>query len=446
MVLKKDTLADNSLCQGDIPWAGNPVASKSCAFNSRMDVEAPGKNDESQLRVMAVIAFAVVYSNYMMAPLIPALSREFSVSPYQLGWLIPGFLMPYGISTLLYGALSDRWGRTPVLVTLLCFATATMTLLSFAGSWRTLLIARILSGVGCGGIVTISLAIIGDRYPYEVQGRPMGRMFGAIAAGIGFGSTLGPILNPVVGWRNEFRGLACICCLAAAFVVKSSKSALEVNRRLTSFDQVIREYLVVLEAPRGGRTLAFIFSNGAFHGGIFSWLSLLLINRYHLHDTGIGLALLGYGVPGIFFGTVIGKWADRYGRSYVVPIGFLWAAIFAFLLILHSPRFVAALIITALSMGFDATHPLMSSITTSLDPKHRGQITGLATFTNFVGMGIGALCFQQLIAFGFTVALAIFASAHTLVGFAALYDFRGERPACLPLIRRAIAQSISSLR
>ncbi len=113
------------------------------------------RNDESQLRVMAIIAFAVVYSNYMMAPLIPALSREFSVSPYQLGWLIPGFLLPYGISTLVYGALSDRWGRTPVLVTLLCFATTTMILLSLAGSWQTLLITRILSGVGCGGIVTI---------------------------------------------------------------------------------------------------------------------------------------------------------------------------------------------------------------------------------------------------------------------------------------------------
>ena len=139
--------------------------------------------------------------------------------------------------------------------------------------------------------------------------------------------------------------------------------------------------------------------NGAFHGGIFAWLSLLLISRYHLHDTGIGLALAGYGLPGIFFGTVIGKWGDRYGRSYVVPAGFFWAAGCAFLLLLPSPRFVAALVITALSAGFDATHPLMSSITTSLDPKHRGQITGLATFTNFVGMGIGAFCFQRLIAF-----------------------------------------------
>ncbi len=389
---------------------------------------------------MAVIAFAVFYSNYMMAPLIPALSREFSVSPYQLGWLIPGFLIPYGISTLVYGALSDRWGRIPVLVTLLCFAAATMMLLSIAGSWRTLLAARILSGVGCGGIVTIALAIVGDRYPYEVQGRPMGRMFGAIAAGIGLGSTLGPVLNPLVGWRNEFRGLACVCCLAAAFIIKSSKSSFKLIRKLTSLDQLIREYLAVLEAPRGGRTLVFIFCNGAFHGGIFAWLSLLLMSRYHLHDTGIGLALAGYGLPGIFIGTVIGKWGDRFGRSYVVPAGFIWGALCAFLLIPQSPRLVAALVITALSVGFDATHPLMSSITTSLDPKHRGQITGLATFTNFVGMGIGASCFQRLIAFGFTVALAIFASVQILLGFVALYGFRGERPGCMQLIRIARAR------
>jgi predicted MFS family arabinose efflux permease len=403
-------------------------------------------NEESQLWVMAAIAFAIVYSNYMVPPLIPALSREFSVSPYQLGWLIPGFLIPYGISTLVYGALSDRWGRAPMLMALLCFATTTMLVVSFTESWRTLLAARILSGVGCGGIVTISLAAVGDRYPYEVQGRPMGRMFGAIAAGIGFGSTLGPILNPIVGWRNEFRGLAGVCALAAIFIMRCSKSTPEVTGRLSSFEQVIREYLVVLDTPRGGRTLAFIFCNGAFHGGIFAWLSLLLISRYHLHDTGIGLALAGYGLPGIFFGAVIGKWGDRYGRSYVVPAGFLWAAGCAFLLLLPSPRLVAALIITALSAGFDATHPLMSSITTSLDPRHRGQMTGLATFTNFVGMGIGAFCFQQLLALSFSAALAIFASAQTLLGFAALYGFRAERPGCMQLIRTARERLVSKFQ
>jgi predicted MFS family arabinose efflux permease len=147
-------------------------------------------NDKAELWVMAIFAFAVFYSNYMVAPLIPAFSREFSVPASQLGRLIAGYLIPYGISTLAYGTLSDWWGRTRTLVGLLCFATTTMLMVSFAGSWQTLIAARILSGVGCGGIVTIVLAIVGDRYPYAIQGRPTGRMFGAIAAGIGFGSTL----------------------------------------------------------------------------------------------------------------------------------------------------------------------------------------------------------------------------------------------------------------
>jgi predicted MFS family arabinose efflux permease len=408
--------------------------------------EPSATNNESQLWVLATIAFAVVYSNYMVAPLIPAFSREFSVSAYQLGWLIAGYLIPYGISTLVYGALSDWWGRTPTLVVLLCFAATTMLIVSFAGSWRTLVVARILSGVGCGGIVTIALAIVGDRYPYAIQGRPMGRMFGAIAAGIGFGSTLGPILNSPFGWRNEFRVLACVCCLGAVFVSRNARSIIRLHRRPGSFGQVMREYLVVLDTPRGGRTMAFIFCNGAFHGGIFAWLGLLLTSRYHLHDTGIGLALAGYGLPGIFFGTMIGRLGDRYGRRYIVPFGFLWAAGCAFLLLPHSPRFVAALVITALSVGFDATHPLMSSITTSLDPGHRGQITGLASFANFFGMGAGALCFQHLITFGFGTALTVFASAQTLLGFAALYTFREERSGRVRSIELVTAQSASSRR
>jgi len=178
---------------------------------------------------------------------------------------------------------------------------------------------------------------------------------------------------------------------------KNACSVISVNRRPGSFRRVIREYIIVLNIPRGGRTIMFIFCNGAFHGGIFAWLGLLLTRRYHLHDAGIGLALAGYGLPGIFFGTMIGRWGDRYGRRYVVPLGFFGAAGCAFLLLPHSSRFVAALAITALFVGFDATHPLMSSITTSLDPKHRGQITGFATFANFIGMGAGALFFQHLI-------------------------------------------------
>ena len=70
----------------------------------------------------------------------------------------------------------------------------------------------------------------------------------------------------------------------------------------------------------------------------------------------------------------------------------------------------------------------MSSITTSLDPMHRGQITGLAKFTSFLGLAIGALAFRHMMPH-FGVALVRFASFKLGIGFVALYAFRAETPA-----------------
>ena len=387
------------------------------------------RRGDDELWSLAAIAFLVFYSNSMIAPLIPALVRGFGVHAVDLKWLIPGFSMLYGTATLFYGLVSDRFGRYPVLRFLLGFAAVTTLPLSFATSAREFVFLRLLSGAGTGGIVTIALSIIGDRYPYAVQGRPMGRMFGAIAAGMGLGSSLGPLLNPLLGWRNELRILALGFGAASYWV--SVRSQTKPVRRGTddSLWEYALEYRCILDAPRGGRTLAFIFANGAFHGGIFAWLGVLLASRYQLGEIGIGLVLLGYGLPDLLFGLVIGSWGDRYGRRSVVPLGFFWASICAFLLALRSTPLISALIITALSVGFDATHPLMSSITTSIDPKHRGQITGLSTFANFVGMGVGALLFRRLMVPHFSTALACFGAVEFGAGVLALYAFRAEAPA-----------------
>jgi hypothetical protein len=61
-------------------------------------------------------------------------------------------------------------------------------------------------------------------------------------------------------------------------------------------------------------------------------------------------------------------------------------------------------------------------------------------------MDAGALCFQHLIAFGFSTALAIFASAQTLLGFAVLFGFRGERAGRVRSVELASAESVLSRR
>jgi len=398
------------------------------ATRTEMALTESRRSHSSEDATMAAIAFLVFFSNSMFPPLVPSLAHEFSARPLDFKWLVPGFSLVYGAATLAYGVASDRLGRVVILKRLLGLATIAMTVLSFAATANQLMMLRTLSGLATGGIVTISLSIIGDRYPYGVQGAPMGKMFGAIATGMGLGVSLGPILSAMVGWRWMVR-LMAIGFLAAAHRIHKHFPP-QVTRDIQGrFVFVIfEEYRGILAASRGSRALAFIVANGIFHGGIFAWLGVLLAQRYQLGEAGIGLTFIGYGLPDLILGSLIGGWADRYGRRYVVPIGFLWAAMCAAAVALSTAPWMAAFGLAALSIGFDATHPLMSSITTSLDPKHRGQVTGLTTFANFLGMAIGALVFRELVPLGFTLALITFAGLEATFGVAAGFCFQTEQP------------------
>jgi len=385
-------------------------------------------SDRHEDAAMAVIAFLVFFNNAMFPPLLPSLAREFSVSPLDFRWLVPGFSLVYGTATLAYGVMSDRFGRTVILKRLLFLAALAMTVLSLAMDAKQLVVLRALSGFTTGGIVTISLSVIGDRYPYGVQGRPMGKMFGAIAAGMGLGVSLGPMISAIVGWRYTIRLTGISFLFASYWVHRRYQTQFSKSPREGVVFVILDEYRCILVASRGSRALLFILANGIFHGGVFAWLGVLLAERYKLGETGIGLVFIGYGVPDLILGALIGCWADRYGRRYVVPGGFFWAAACAGLIAFSPTPWIAALSIAAISIGFDATHPLMSSITTSIDPKHRGQVTGMTTFANFLGMTVGALLFRRLLLFGFTPALVAFAGLEAFLGLAAVVCFRTEKP------------------
>jgi predicted MFS family arabinose efflux permease len=382
--------------------------------------------NERVLRTLAAAAFLVFFNAYMVAPLIPALAREFGAVERGMGWVVPAYVLPYGISTLFYGPLSDRVGRRRVLLLLLPLAAFTTFLVSLAWSVPSLIAIRIISGLTAGGIVTISLALIGDLYPYHKLGRALGWMFGAIAGGMAFGATLGAWLNPYLGWRVEFVILAGVNAALFLPLYRLRSLLSGPAPHPPEFKDVLRGYGSLLKNPRGARTFSFIFLNGLFHGGVFSWLGVLLSQRYHLDDYGIGKALLGYGIPGIFMGPVLGRLADRFGRRGIIPAGFLLASACALTLVPASPLWVVTLVVTALSFGLDMTHPLMAGIVADLDPKRRGQAMGINAFSIFAGFGLGAILFQMLLAWGFPVALAAFGGVQLTLGILAFRVFRLE--------------------
>jgi multidrug resistance protein len=395
---------------------------------------------EPALRIIAAASFLIFFHSYLVAPLIPAFSTEFHASSQIVGLLIPAYLLPYGISTLFYGPLSDRIGRKPILLFLLFSMVITITGFGIAHSITELLIWRILGGITAGGIIPIGLALLSDLFPYEKRGRAMGWVFGAIAGGMAFGSTLGAFLNPIIGWRSELFVTAFLSLIVFvfAFVHRESfegeaegggEGMGNKSKHTQGLAATFSGYFSLLKNPRGRRGYAYIFLNGMFHSGTFSWLGLYFSERYHLGDEGIGLALLGYGLPGMALGPFIGNLADRVGRKKIIPLGMFIAAICAAAMIPRWPLIVPAILIAVLSLGFDMSHPLFVGIITTLDSKRRGQAMGLNAFVLFTGFGLGTLAFQLLLRNGFSLALGVFAAVQLVLAIFSVPLYRGEHPA-----------------
>ncbi len=163
------------------------------------------------------------------------------------------------------------------------------------------------------------------------------------------------------------------------------------------------------------------------HSGVYTWLGLYFERRFDLGQVGIGLALLGYGVPGLVFGPFIGRRADRSGRARLIPLGVAVAAGCALVLAADIPLAVAVLAVAVLSLGYDLTQPLLAGIVTQLSTR-RGQAMGLNVFTLFVGFGLGSLPFQSLLSAGFSTALVAFGGIGLLAAGLAVPLFSSETP------------------
>lgn len=384
-------------------------------------------NIERLLWVLSAATFVIFFQAYMVAPLIPRLSEVFGAAPQEVGLIVPAYLIPYGIATLAYGALADRVGIWRIMAMSLAAFSILTALTATANTVEQLALWRLLTGLGASGTVPLALVLVGRLFPYEHRGRPLGWLFGAMAGGMAFGSTFGAVLEPYIGWRGIF--LACAVIGAGILLLLLPRRRLvagAVQAASGGFQALIHGYRNLLAMPRGRRTYGYVLVNSIFHSGVFTWLGLYFERRYGLGSVGIGLALLGYGVPGFLFGPLIGRAVDRWGRARLIPVGLALGGLAAAALILDMPLIVAAMAVTILSLGYDMTQPLFAGIVTSLGGSRQGQAMGLNVFTLFVGFGLGSLAFGEILRLGLGTALVLFAVIELLLALISLHLFRGE--------------------
>lgn len=199
---------------------------------ARGDRQGHGRHSEVMVvfpgLVLAMLVAAL--DQTVVATSLPSITSDLG-GLTQLSWVVTAYVLAVSVSTPLYGKLGDIFGRKRLFqVALLIFLFGSM-LCGTAQSMLMLVVFRALQGLGAGGIVVNTQAMVGDLVPPAERGRYQGVMQSVFALATVFGPLLGGVVAQGLGWRWVFYVNAPVCVLALVMVTARFTAPVRERRR-----------------------------------------------------------------------------------------------------------------------------------------------------------------------------------------------------------------------
>jgi EmrB/QacA subfamily drug resistance transporter len=163
--------------------------------------------------------FLAVVDQTIVATALPAIAAA-TGEVQRASWIVVGYLIAATIAAPIYGRLGDAFGRRKLMFAALAVFIVASVLCALATTIETLTLARVLQGLGGGGLMTLSQALIGESIPPRERARYQGYLATVAVVANTFGPVAGGYLTQHFGWQSIFLINVPIGLVAVALTVR----------------------------------------------------------------------------------------------------------------------------------------------------------------------------------------------------------------------------------
>ncbi|HEY5142234.1 MAG TPA: MFS transporter [Solirubrobacteraceae bacterium] len=335
-------------------------------------------------RRLRATSFLSSFDRFTIPPLLVPIHRALGVSLGTASLVASAYFVAYGLSQPLWGALSDRVGRVPVIRGAVVGGALACVVAAAARDIGVLILARTVAGLFFAALVPTAITYIGDTVDLRHRQHALTIMMAFATAGIASATVVGGVAAQVLSWRWAFLVSAVIAALLTAFLRGLPEPVRERSTR--SFGQQVQ---AIAHRPWVRVVVGLAFVEGAV---IFGSLTFVAAS---LQQAGVGAALAGsaaagFGLANVICTPLVTRAIPRVPAPRLIAGGSSLAALGLFVAAADTTVATAVVASVGLGAGFGFLHSTMQTWATQVYPQARAVTVSFFASAIFIGGAVAS--------------------------------------------------------
>ncbi|MFD5317399.1 MFS transporter [Streptomyces sp. NPDC127098] len=376
--------------------------------------EVSSRRTPAGLVALGLGSFGIGLTEFVIAGLLPQVSRDLDVSEAAAGWLISGYALSVAVGAILLTAATTRLHRKTVLVGLVALFVLGNLLSAVAPTYAVALLGRVVAALCHGSFFGIGSLVARRLVPPERASRAVAVMFAGLTVANVLGVPFGALVGERWGWRATFWAITGIGVLAVAAVaawVPAWAGAVDETHRTAG----LRPQLHAFRSSRVWLTLTATALGYGGMFGAFSYLAYTLTEVTGFSGADVAWLLVVYG-SGLVIGNVVGGLgADRdRDRTLIASLAGLAATLAVFGLLAEGRMASVVLIFLMGVFGFAGVPGMITRVTDAAGgaPLAASANVSASNVGNALGAWLGGLAISA--GLGYTAPLYVGAAVVAL--------------------------------